>query len=54
MSKPLKSHAVCLTEIKNQQGRKFDDMHVQRKEKIDKLTMRKMATSRKSKTHDRQ
>jgi len=60
MSKLLKSHAVGLPEIKNQQGRKFDKTCRVRicickeSKKIEKVMMREVVTSRKSKTHNRQ
>jgi len=59
MSKLLKSHAVGLPEVKNQQGRKFDEtcrvrICICEEKKIEKLMMRKVATSRKSKTHNLQ
>jgi len=58
MSKLLKSHAVGLPEFKNQQERKFDEACRVRicicEKKIEKVMMRKVATSRKSKTHNRQ
>jgi len=59
VSKLLKSHAVSLPEIKNQQGRNFDEtcrirIRLCKKAKKETLMMRKVATSRKYKTHNRQ
>jgi len=54
MSKLQKSHAVGLLQTKNQQERKYDEtcrvcICVCKESK--KVTIRKVATSRKSKTH---
>jgi len=58
MSKLLKCHAVSLPEIQKPTGGKFDETCGVRiclcKESKKKLMMRKVATSRKSKNHNRQ
>jgi len=60
MSKLSKSHGAGLTKTKNQQGRKFDETCLvcicicKGSKKIEKVMMRTVATSRKSKTHNRQ
>jgi len=56
MNKLLKSHDVALPQIKNQKGRKFHEtcrvrICICKESKNRKLMMRKVATSRKNKTH---
>jgi len=58
MSKRLKLSGI-LAEAKNQQGKKFDETCrfytcvCKERRKIEKVSMRKVATSRKSQTHNR-